>query len=170
MRLTGIQVISIILAASISLNLWLYIQIEQLRIEVATLRSIERLHTYTIHWGTQSVGAKTKISDFVGEWTPNRVMQIIAWMGNPYGILWEGDIYITLNATMLEAPDQHIFHYQFDSHAPSPLPHFYTADLRPGFLVEKGETIYVYRVFNNFDDQDTVSGDGWIIIYYAFVS
>ena len=161
--------IILVLVASISLNLWLYIQVEQLKIEVAALKSPERLDTYTLHWETQSIPAKTKVSDFVREWTPHKpieVMQICVWMGNPYGILWEGDIYVTLNASDLEAPRQHIFHYQFDSHAPSPIPHIYTVDLRPGFFVNEDQTIYVYRVFNNFDDEDTASGDGWIIIYF----
>jgi hypothetical protein len=61
-------------------------------------------------------------------------------------------------------------HYQFDSHAKSPIPHQLTEDLRPGFPVDKDETIYVHRVFHNIDDEDTVAGDGYIIIYYMFAS
>ena len=97
-------------------------------------------------------------------------MQIAAWMGNPYGVLWEGDIHVTLNNSDPELKSKLLMHYQFDSHAGSPIPHQRSDDLRPGYLVNKGETIYAHRLFHNLDDEDTESGDGWIIIYYTFAS
>lgn len=171
--LTRVQALFIILVliVSISLNIWLYIQVEQLKTAVADLKSQGSLHTYTLRWGRKNISANTTIEGFVSEWTPDkptRVMQISAWMGNPYGILWEGDIYVTLSPepSQKEGPDKLLMHYQFDSHAGSPIPHQLTEDLRPGFLVNEGETIYVYRVFHSFDDETTRSGDGRIIIYY----
>lgn len=165
-RITRVLALSIILvlAVSISLDIWLYIQVEQLKTE-------ESLHTHTLSWDPENIPSNTTISGFVREWAPEKpikVMQISAWMGNPYGILWEGNIHVTLNRSDPKLEDQLLIHYQFDSHAGSPIPHQRTEDLRPGFLVNKGETIHVHRVFNNFDDEDAVSGDGWIIVYYTF--
>lgn len=113
-------------------------EVEDLHNIIADLTP-ETLHTYTLHWETQLIPSKTMISGYVDEWSPDRpirVMQLTVWMGNPHGILWEGDAYITLAAddSKLEDPDQLIFHYQFDSHAPSPIPHLYTVNLGPGFF------------------------------------
>lgn len=167
MRLSRLQVGSLILVlvVSIILNVWLYLQVEELR--SATI------HTRTLSWKPQNIPPETTISSLVREWTPKRsikVMQISAWMGNPYNVLWEGSIHRTLNKSDSTLEDQLLMHYQFDSHAGSPIPHQRSEDLRPGYLVNEGETIYVHRLFHNFDDEDTLSGDSWIIIYYTFAS
>ena len=165
MRLSRLQVGSLILVlvVSLSLNVWLYIQLE----------SESSVYTVKLDWKRENIAADRTISGFVCEWTPDRtikVMQIAAWMGNPYGVLWEGDIHVTLNNSDPELKSKLLMQYQFDSHAGSPIPHQRSGDLRPGCLVNEGETIYVHRLFHNFDDEDTVSGDGWIIIYYTFAS
>jgi len=40
-------------------------------------------------------------------------------------------------------------------------------DLAPGFHVDPGVTLYIYRLFSNFDQKDTDSGDGWITLHYT---
>ena len=36
----------------------------------------------------------------------------------------------------------------------------------PGFHVDTGETLYIYRLFNNLDEKDTDFGDRWITHHY----
>ena len=137
--------------------------------------SPQSIHTYTLTWPLQLIQPGEWVAGYVLNWTtPDsiRILQVDVWLGKPYDILWEGDAFL-LTAEIPDPwhpqVDEVIVHYQFDSHAPSPLTHFRVIDLRPGFHVEEGETLYVYRLFNSFDDKPTNSGDGWIRLYYIYV-
>ena len=91
-------------------------------------------------------------------------------MGNPYDVLWEGDTIVTLDRTIdpwNPPPDTELIHYQFDSHDKSSVPHQKSFNLSPGFCIDAGETLYVFRLFNSFDEKDTISGDGWVMFYYT---
>jgi hypothetical protein len=91
-------------------------------------------------------------------------------MGNPLGILWEGDVYVTLNNQGdFYSQDQVIAHYQFDKHAESSVPHqlwFQVGSGESGFNLRTDQTIWVWRAFNNISNETVVSGDGQVIIYY----
>lgn len=66
----------------------------------------------------------------------------------------EGDVIATVNNTVnLENPpeDTVFVHLQSDSHEKSSVPHQRSFDLESGFHVDAGETVYVFRLFNNFD-------------------
>ena len=41
-------------------------------------------------------------------------------------------------------------------------------DLEPGFSVAKGEKLSVWRRFVNTSDQDTMAGDGEVIVHYVY--
>jgi len=56
---------------------------------------------------------------------------------------------------------------QFDSHDKSPVPHQRSFVLPYGFLIDAGETLYIYRLFDNFDEKPTNSSDGWVMLYYT---
>ena len=130
------------------------------------------IHTSTLKWDPTTI-SKIPVEGYVRNWTTTkaiRILQVDVWMGNPYNITWEGDTFVSLNNTadLWDPPaDTVLVHYQFDSHAPSALPHQRSFDLQPGFRVDAGETLYVYRLFNNFDEKDTTAGDGWVMLYYT---
>lgn len=145
----------------------------------------ESIHIVTLCWPLEHIEARGVVGGYVATWyTPTsiHILQVDVWMGNPYTILWEGDVIVTMsNATSptfqlggISVPqhlwhpaiDEALVHYQFDSHSPSPLPHLISFNLRPGFHVHDNKPIYVYRLFNSFDEQATDAGDGWIVIYY----
>jgi hypothetical protein len=110
------------------------------------------------------------------EWTPEtdvRIIRIQVWMGNPDNVTWEGDTWVTIgkpsdpwNASSYNDSIQLLVHYQFDSHAPSPIPHQLMFDLTPGFKVTSEQTVNVYRLFVNTESWDVTSGDVQVIIYY----
>jgi hypothetical protein len=99
-------------------------------------------------------------------------MAIQVWMGNPSGTFWEGDVYVTLNDRGIfnNSTDQVIVHYQLDKHAESSTPHqllFQIGSDHIGYLVKAGQTIWIWRAFNNISDQTAFAGDGQVIIYYT---
>jgi hypothetical protein len=133
------------------------------------------VHTEVVKWGTKMIGPNGNFSGYVGSWAPDRVVTITAvyvWMGNPSTVRWEGDVYVTLNNKGdFTSPDQVIVHYQFDKHAPTSQPHqqiYYLAQGgTKGFVVPRGETIWVWTAFINIDPTSVASGDGQVIIYYT---
>ena len=173
------KALSIVLLAlvllSMGTNVMLYLQLSNIAQQIAQIQASipETIHTRKITWKRQLILAGTRIEGYVANWTleePVRIVRIIVWMGNPYYILWEGDTIVILDNTVdvwNPPPDTVLAHYQFDSHARSPLPHMMSFDLAPGFRVDAGETLYTYRLFNNFDKEDTYSGDGWIMLHYT---
>ena len=136
----------------------------------------DSIHILTVTWGTRPyelIESGEVLKGYMWNWTtasPIRILQVEVWMGNPYNITWEGDVIVTLNNSVdLWYPpieDAVLVHYQFDSHDSSPIPHFRSFDLRPGFIVPAGETLHIYRLFNNFDEKNVYAGDGWVVFYY----
>jgi hypothetical protein len=132
------------------------------------------LHTAVLNWPPQQIAGNTMVSAYVGNWTWSmdvRIMAVQVWMGNPSGILWEGDVYVTLNNRWIfnNSTDQVIVHYQLDKHAESSTPHqlmFQIGSDGSGFLVKAGQTIWIWRAFNNISDHPTNAGDGQVMIYY----
>jgi hypothetical protein len=122
------------------------------------------------------IPANTRVEDWVLDWTPKkdiRVIRIQVWMGNPTNVTWEGDTFVTIgkpsdpwNSSSYTDAIQLLVHYQFDSHAPSPIPHQLMFDLTPGFKVSSEQTINVYRLFVNTESKTVNSGDVQVIIYY----
>ncbi len=141
-------------------------------VQVLTL-SNKTVHTVTLHWDLQPIQSNSRVEGYVKNWTVPEaisILQIDVWMGNPYNLTWEGDVFVTLNTSIdpWNPPiDTVLVHYQFDSHASSPIPHQLSFDLRPGFPIDFGTTLHVYRLFNNFDEKDTEAGDGWVRLYYT---
>jgi len=134
--------------------------------------SNKTIHTFTLHWELVPIQSGLMIEGYVKNWTVTegiRILQVDVWMGNPYNITWEGDVFVAVNNTAnLWNPsiDEVIVHYQVDSHVSPSLPHIRSFDLRPGFQVDANQTLFVYRLFNNFDEKDTTAGDGWVRLYY----
>jgi hypothetical protein len=131
------------------------------------------VHTIVLSWQPSEVPARNVTSGYIGSWKPQSDVTIIivqVWMGNPLGILWEGDVYVTLNNQGdFHSPDQVIVHYQFDKHAESSAPHqlwFQVGSNGSGFVVEAGETVWVWSAFKNISDNQVFAGDGQVIIYY----
>jgi len=129
------------------------------------------LHSAVIRWNPVNISAHSVVAGYVGYWNATkqgRVLRVQVWMGNPYGITWEGDIYVTKNSSGdFQYRDSLLVHYQFDKHVESPIPHQLMFDLTPGFPVSSGERIYVWRLFHNISPKWTLSGDGEVIIYYV---
>jgi hypothetical protein len=138
------------------------------------LSNVSDVHTLVLNWPPQQIAANTVVSGYVGNWTWSTDVRIVAvqvWVGNPNGILWEGDVYMTLNNRGIfnNSTDQVIVHYQLDKHAESSTPHqlmFQIGSDNSGFLVKAGQTIWIWRAFNNISDYSTTAGDGQVIIYY----
>jgi hypothetical protein len=131
------------------------------------------VHTVVLKWKPVPVPARNVTSGYVASWTPQASVRIVAvqvWMGNPLAILWEGDVYVTLNNQGdFQSLDQVIVHYQFDKHAESSVPHqlwFQIGSSGSGFAVRASQTIWVWRAFVNASNETAVSGDGQVIIYY----
>jgi len=123
-----------------------------------------------------NIPANSSTGGWILNWTPTtdvRIIRIQVWMGNPDNVVWEGDTYVTIgeprdpsNSSSYTDTIQLLAHYQFDSHAPSPIPHQLMFDLTPGFKVASGQTINVYRLFVNTEPYDVTAGDVQVIIYY----
>jgi cell division protein FtsL len=134
------------------------------------------IYSQLLHYPTTNIPAHTGTSGWVLNWTPTmdiRVIRIQVWMGNPSNITWEGDTFVTIgkpanpwNSISYNNTIQLLVHYQFDSHAQSNAPTEIMFDLTPGFKVASGQTIYVFRLFNNISSTQTASGDVEVIIYY----
>jgi hypothetical protein len=122
------------------------------------------------------ISANSRVEDWILEWTPKtdvRIIRIQVWMGNPVNVTWEGDTFVTIgkpsdpwNSSSYIDSIQLLVHYQFDSHAPSPIPHQLMFDLTPGFKVACGQTVNVYRLFVNIEYRTVTAGDVQVIIYY----
>ena len=122
------------------------------------------------------IPAKGSVGNWILNWTPTtdvRIIRIQVWMGNPSNVTWEGDTYVTIgkpsdpsNSSSYDDTIQLLVHYQFDSHAPSPIPHQLMFDLTPGFKVTLGQTINIWRDFVNIEPYSVTSGDVQVIIYY----
>jgi type IV secretory pathway component VirB8 len=129
-----------------------------------------------LHYPPVIIPGQSSVRSWIMNWTPMtnvRVIKIQVWMGNPLNITWEGDTYVTIgkpivpdNSSYYNNTIQLLVHYQFDSHAISNAPTEMMFDLTPGFKVASGQTIYVYRLFNNISSKQTDSGDVEVIIYY----
>jgi hypothetical protein len=133
------------------------------------------IHTMKLGWSPQLLEPFESVEGYVANWTSHtriNILQIDVWMGKPYDILWEGDAILTTDIDVdvwHPNEDEVLIHYQFDSHAPSPLTHFRSFNLRPGFIVEADTTLYVWRLFNSFDVKATNAGDGWMRLYYIYM-
>jgi len=125
---------------------------------------------------TSNIPPNIPKSDWIMNWTPTtdvRIIRIQVWMGNPSNVTWEGDTFVTIgqpsdpwNSSSYTDTIQLLVHYQFDSHAPSPIPHQVMFDLTPGFKVTLGQTINVWRAFVNTEPYNVTAGDVQVIIYY----
>jgi hypothetical protein len=135
------------------------------------------VHSQLLRNHPQEILANSNVGSWVLNWTPTtniRVIRVQVWMGNPTNVTWEGDTYVTIGGEPSDPSSpssyndtiQLLVHYQFDSHAPSPIPHQLMFDLTPGFKVASGQTIYVYRDFVNIEPYNVTSGDVQVIIYY----
>ena len=131
------------------------------------------VHTVVLNWPPTEILPGSVASGYVASWRPHVDVSIVAvqiWMGNPSGIRWEGDVYLTLNNQGdFHSPDQVIVHYQFDKHAESSAPHqlwFQVGSNGSGFVVEAGETVWFWSAFKNISDNQVFAGDGQVIIYY----
>jgi hypothetical protein len=145
---------------------------------ISSQQSEPYIHSKLLENGSPTlINANSSVSGWILNWTLTtniRVIRIQVWMGNPDNITWEGDTYVTIggepsdpsNPSTYDNTTQLLVHYQFDSHAPSPIPHQLMFDLTPGFEVTSGQTIYVFRSFHNTDIKLTHSGDVQVIIYY----
>lgn len=129
------------------------------------------VHTLVVNWPPMKVAGHGVISGYVANWTWQsdvRIVGVQVWMGNPSGILWEGDVYVTLNnrGVFDNSTDQVIVHYQLDKHAESSVPHQLLFQMDSGFPAKAGQTIWIWRAFNNLSNETATSGDGQVIIYY----
>jgi hypothetical protein len=134
------------------------------------------IHSQLLGYPPTYIPANTRVEGWVLNWTPTidiRIIRIQVWMGNPSNVVWEGDTFVIIgkpsdpwNSSSYTDSIQLLVHYQFDSHAPSPLPHQVMFDLTPGFKVSSEQTINVYRLFVNTESNTVYSGDVQVIIYY----
>jgi len=123
-----------------------------------------------------NIPANSSTAGWILNWTPMtnvRIVRIQVWMGNPDNVVWEGNTYVAVgkpsdasNSSSYTDAIQLLVHYQFDSHAPSPIPHQLMFDLTPGFKVASGQTINVYRLFVNTEHYNVTAGDVQVTIYY----
>ena len=134
------------------------------------------IHSQLLGYLPTNITANSRVGDWILNWTPTtdvRIVKIQVWMGNPDNVVWEGDTFVTIgkpsdpwNSSSYSGAIQLLVHYQFDSHAPSPIPHQLMFDLTPGFKVASGQTINVYRLFVNTELYTVYAGDVQVIIYY----
>ncbi len=134
------------------------------------------IHSQLLGYPPTNILANNNTSGWILNWTPTtdvRIIRIQVWMGNPGNVTWEGDTYVTVgepsnltDSSSYNDAIQLLVHYQFDSHAPSPIPHQLMFDLTPGFKVASGQTINVWRAFVNIEPYNVVAGDVQVIIYY----
>jgi hypothetical protein len=140
------------------------------------LSSEPYVHSQLLRNYPQNINADSSVSDWILNWTTTtdvRIIRIQVWMGNPTNVTWEGDTYVTIGKPSdPSSPNSYtdaiqlLVHYQFDSHAPSPIPHQLMFDLTPGFKVASGQTVNVYRLFVNTESKTVTAGDVQVIIYY----
>jgi hypothetical protein len=143
---------------------------------IGSLPSEPYIHSQLLEIPPTNINASSSVGDWILNWTPTtnlRIIRIQVWMGNPSNVTWEGDTFVTIgkpsdpwNSSSYTDSVQLLVHYQFDSHAPSPIPHQLMFDLTPGFKVASGQTINVYRLFHNIESRPVSSGDVQVIIYY----
>jgi hypothetical protein len=134
------------------------------------------LHSQLLGYPPTNISANSRVEGWVLNWTHEtaiRIIRIQVWMGNPDNVTWEGDTFVTIgkpddpwNSSLYTDSIQLLVHYQFDSHAPSPIPHQVMFDLTPGFKVTSEQTINIYRLFVNTESSTVNSGDVQVIIYY----
>jgi hypothetical protein len=131
------------------------------------------IHSVVLKWPPQEIAAGDVVSGYADSWQSGVDVEIVAvqvWMGNPYGVLWEGDVYVTLNNNGdFVSPDQIIVHYQMDKHEESSEPHqewFQIGHGDTGFYVNNNQTIWAWYSFKNISEQTVSAGDGQVIIYY----
>ena len=134
------------------------------------------IHSQLLQNSPTNITVNTTLSGWILHWTPTtdvRIIKIQVWMGNPTNVTWEGDTYVTVgepsnltDSSSYNDTIQLLVHYQFDSHAPSPIPHQLMFDLTPGFKVSSGQTINVWRAFVNAESRTVTAGDVQVIIYY----
>lgn len=135
------------------------------------------VHTVVLDWPPVRVAIHDTtgyvVSGYVANWTWSTDVRIVAvqvWMGNPAGVTWEGDVYVTLNKQGdFTSPDQVIVHYQFDKHAETSAPHqlfFQLGSKDSGFIVRADQKIWVWRSFVNTSTNETIAADGQVILYY----
>lgn len=151
-KMASIALISLV-ALSLSTNVLLYLQLQTLQEQntfleteldslqagIIDLNSTlswlqesanKTIHTITLRWDPQDIPSHSIIRGYVKNWTTSkaiRILQVDVWMGKPYNITWEGDVFVTLDNIKdpwNPSTDEVLVHYQFDSHASSPLPHF----------------------------------------------
>jgi hypothetical protein len=143
---------------------------------IGSLPSEPYIHSQLLGYPPTIILANNNTSGWILNWTPTtdiRIIRIQVWMGNPSNVTWEGDTYVTIgepsspsNPSSYNDTIQLLVHYQFDSHAPSPIPHQFMFDLTPGFKVASGQTINVWRAFVNIEPYNVTAGDVQVIIYY----
>jgi uncharacterized protein (UPF0333 family) len=136
------------------------------------------VHSQLLSYGITSIPAYGNVSGWILDWNTTgdvRVVRIQVWMGNPANVTWEGDTWVTVgkpdnltDSNSYNYPIQLLVHYQFDNHAPSSVPHQLMFDLGDGFEVLSGQTINVWRLFNNIEPYTVYSGDVQVIIYYEY--
>ena len=86
------------------------------------------IHSQLLRYPTTTILGNSRVEDWILNWTLDRdirVLRIQIWMGNPSGVEWEGDVFVTLgkpNDPWNPDTDQLLAHLQFDSHAPTPTP------------------------------------------------
>ncbi len=134
------------------------------------------IHSQLLGYPTTPIPPIGKAEGWILNWTPKidiRIIRIQVWMGNPDNVVWEGDTFVTIgkpsgpwDSNSYNSTIQLLVHYQFDSHAPSPIPHQLMFDLTPGFKVASGQTINIYRLFVNTENFTVNAGDVQVIIYY----
>ena len=156
----------VVLLVSI-VGLQLYVISRPARLE---LRDV---HSVVLKWPPRPIPAHNVSSGYVASWKSGGDVWITAvevWMGNPSGIFWEGDVYVSLNDIGdFTSVDQVVVHYQLDKHAETSIPHqefFPLGGQAYGFHVKPEDSLWVWFAFNNLSDQLTVAGDGYVIIYF----
>ena len=166
-KIVAIVILSVILGAGLGFGLSYVFQ---------SPSSEPYVYSQLLAYPPTSISANDRVEGWVLEWTPEtevRIIRIQVWMGNPANVTWEGDTFVTIgkpndpwNSSSYTDSIQLLVHYQFDSHAPSPIPHQLMFDLAPGFKVASGQTVNVYRLFVNIESRTVTSGDVQVIIYY----
>jgi len=167
-RIVAIAILSVILGAGLGFGLSYAVFLNRI--------SEPYIHSQLLQNSLTNITAYTTLSGWILNWTPTRDVRIVkiqVWMGNPDYVVWEGDTYVTIgepsglsDSSSYNDTIQLLVHYQFDSHAPSPIPHQLMFDLTPGFKVASGQTIYVWRAFVNTEPYNVTAGDVQVIIYY----
>lgn len=94
-------------------------------------RSEPYVYSQLLAYPPRTIHANDRVEDWILDWTPKidiRIIRIQVWMGNPNNVVWEGDTFVTIgkppdpwNPSSYNSTIQLLVHYQFDSHAPSPI-------------------------------------------------